>query len=304
MDNTCHMKPFFMCSFLIILFCSGVVGTYIINTHTLLGIQEPRLILGPYHQNPEKHAIEIIWQTSSETSINSVCYGSNSSCDTMVYHNVTADFHQIKITNLTASSQYFYKVISDTTVSKIYTFHTLYSENETITCIFYGDSRGVWDGWNNAHRIANAIEREQPMFVCHTGDLVRDGRISEQWIDFFSISNFIHNSTMHPAIGNHEYYSDYFSKYFPSDLKRRIYAWLKENVIDEAKKDWTEEQFFYKLRKKGFGPFKKEITSLPKKTRDLIASEVEIKFDFLFKQLNISNTKELVNKYCQRINPD
>jgi hypothetical protein len=135
----------------------------------------------------------------------------------MVYHNVTADFHQIKLTNLTASSQYFYKVISDTIESKIYTFHTIYSENETIKCIFYGDSRGVWDGWNNARRVATAIEREQPMFVCHTGDLVRDGRISEQWVDFFSISSFIHNSTMYPAIGNHEYYSDCFSKYFPSD---------------------------------------------------------------------------------------
>jgi len=96
----------------------------------------------------------------------------------------------------------------------------------------------------------------------------------------------------------------YESKYFPADLKRRIYNWLKINVIDEAKKDWTEEQFFYKLRKKGFGPFKKEITSLPKKTRDSIASEVEIKFDFLFKQLNISRTRELVNKYCSRNNPD
>jgi fructose/tagatose bisphosphate aldolase len=90
----------------------------------------------------------------------------------------------------------------------------------------------------------------------------------------------------------------YESKYFPSNLKRRIYSWIKENLIGESKKGWTEEQFYYKLRKKGFGPFKKEIASLPKNTRDLIASEVEVKFDFLFKQLNIAKTKDLVNKYC------
>jgi fructose/tagatose bisphosphate aldolase len=94
----------------------------------------------------------------------------------------------------------------------------------------------------------------------------------------------------------------YESTHFPVNLKRRIYSWLKENLISESKKDWTEEQFYYKLRKKGFGPFKKEIASLPKETRDLIAAEVEFKFDFLFEQLNIKNTKDLVKKYCSNIN--
>ena len=94
----------------------------------------------------------------------------------------------------------------------------------------------------------------------------------------------------------------YESIHFPVDLKNRIYSWLKKNLINEAKKEWTDEQFYYKLRKKGFGPFKKEIASLSKKTRDLIASEVEAKFDFLFKQLNVANTKELVNRYCSNSN--
>jgi fructose/tagatose bisphosphate aldolase len=94
----------------------------------------------------------------------------------------------------------------------------------------------------------------------------------------------------------------YESTHFPVNLKRRIYSWLKENLISESKKGWTEEQFYYKLRKKGFGPFKKEIASLPKETRDLIATEVEFKFDFLFNQLNIKKTKDLVKKYCSNIN--
>ncbi|MBK5133581.1 class II fructose-bisphosphate aldolase, partial [Candidatus Bathyarchaeota archaeon] len=94
----------------------------------------------------------------------------------------------------------------------------------------------------------------------------------------------------------------YESAHFPASLKMRIYRWLKENLSGEAKESWTEEQFYYKLRKKGFGPFKKEIVSLPKETRDAIAFEVETKFDFLFKQLNVANTKDLVNKYCSKIN--
>jgi len=89
----------------------------------------------------------------------------------------------------------------------------------------------------------------------------------------------------------------YGSEYFPADLKKRIYDWLKINLANEAKQGQTEEQFLYKTRKKGFGPFKKEIMGLPQKKRDAIAAEIENKFDFLFKQLNVANNRVLVNKY-------
>lgn len=89
----------------------------------------------------------------------------------------------------------------------------------------------------------------------------------------------------------------YESKHFPADLKKKIYAWLKVNAINEAKQGETEDQFLYKTRKKGLGPFKKEIMRLPQETRDAIAAEIETKFDFLFNQLNIVNKRDLLNKY-------
>jgi fructose/tagatose bisphosphate aldolase len=89
----------------------------------------------------------------------------------------------------------------------------------------------------------------------------------------------------------------YESKYFPTDLKKRIYEWLKVNAANEAKEGETEEQFLYKTRKKALGPFKKEIMGLPKETRDAIADEIELKFDFLFKQLKAVNRKGLVDRY-------
>jgi len=90
----------------------------------------------------------------------------------------------------------------------------------------------------------------------------------------------------------------YESEYFPAYLKKRIYEWLKVNAASEAKQGQTEEQFLYKTRKKALGPFKKEIMRLPQQTRDAIAAEIEKKFDFLFKQLNVINNRALVNKYC------
>ena len=90
----------------------------------------------------------------------------------------------------------------------------------------------------------------------------------------------------------------YESQYFPDDLRKRAYEWLKINLENEAKPGQTEEQFIYKTRKKALGQFKKEIMALPQKTRDKIATEIEAKFDFLFKQLNVVNKRQLVNKYC------
>ncbi|MCM8797499.1 MAG: class II fructose-bisphosphate aldolase [Candidatus Omnitrophica bacterium] len=88
----------------------------------------------------------------------------------------------------------------------------------------------------------------------------------------------------------------YDSKYFPLELKNRIYAWLKVNAISEKKEGETEEQFLYKARKKALGPFKKEITSLPQEVRAAIAAEIEKKFDFLFKQLSNINNRDLIEK--------
>lgn len=89
----------------------------------------------------------------------------------------------------------------------------------------------------------------------------------------------------------------YDSKHFPQDLKLRIYEWLKVNAAPERKEGETDEQFFYKTRKKALGPFKKEIMGLSQGLREAIAVEIENKFEFLFKQLNAVNNKELVCKY-------
>jgi fructose/tagatose bisphosphate aldolase len=89
----------------------------------------------------------------------------------------------------------------------------------------------------------------------------------------------------------------YESRHFPQELKDRIYEWLKVNAASEKKEGQTDEQFFYTTRKKALGPHKLEIMGLSQEVRDAIAREIEEKFDFLFKQLNAVNNKELVDKY-------
>jgi fructose/tagatose bisphosphate aldolase len=89
----------------------------------------------------------------------------------------------------------------------------------------------------------------------------------------------------------------YDSKHFPADLKKRMYEWLRVSAAGEAKQGETDEQFIYKTRKRALGSFKKEIMRLPQHTRDGIAAEIEERFDFLFKQLNVVGKDDLVQKY-------
>ena len=94
------------------------------------------------------------------------------------------------------------------------------------------------------------------------------------------------------------------SKYFTSDLKKKIYAWIKENLKSEFKDGMSEEQFIYKTRKKSLGPFKKDLMSLSQEIRDKIGEELEEKFDFLFGQLNIKDTKKMTGECIKAIKID
>lgn len=86
---------------------------------------------------------------------------------------------------------------------------------------------------------------------------------------------------------------------FPAELKNKIYEWLNVNAASEKKEGETETKFFYKTRKKAWGPFKKETWSIDKKIKEEIMSELEKKFVFLFEKLNVVNTDMIVKKYIK-----
>ena len=83
---------------------------------------------------------------------------------------------------------------------------------------------------------------------------------------------------------------------FPRDLKEEIYKTLRKLCADERKPAETDAQFLYKTRKKAFGPFKRKFWDLPLEVRAAIGRDLEKKFSFLFEQLNLQRTAELVKK--------
>ncbi len=85
---------------------------------------------------------------------------------------------------------------------------------------------------------------------------------------------------------------------FPADLKREIYEKLRTLAADERKPSDTDEQFFYKTRKKALGPYKREIWSLPPAAREAVARALEDKFSFLLAKLGTTGTRALAEKHA------
>ena len=85
----------------------------------------------------------------------------------------------------------------------------------------------------------------------------------------------------------------------PSSLRTEIYEWLRENAKEERKASDSDEQFFYKTRKKALGPFKQQIWDLSEEAKAKLAQAYDKKFGFLFEQLAIGDTAKHVAKYVK-----
>jgi hypothetical protein len=85
--------------------------------------------------------------------------------------------------------------------------------------------------------------------------------------------------------------------HLPKPMREEIYEWLRANAADERKAKDSDEQFFYKTRKKALGPFKRALWDLPEKVKTGVARAYDEKFEFLFSQLAIGGTADAVKRY-------
>ncbi|HWH37304.1 MAG TPA: class II fructose-bisphosphate aldolase [Candidatus Limnocylindrales bacterium] len=84
---------------------------------------------------------------------------------------------------------------------------------------------------------------------------------------------------------------------FPPDLKAEIEGWCFANTADERKEGESDDVFLYKTRKKALGPYKRQLWELP--TKDEILADQEAKLRYLFEQLGIAGSKEMVARHVR-----
>ncbi|NIM92645.1 MAG: aldolase [Anaerolineales bacterium] len=87
----------------------------------------------------------------------------------------------------------------------------------------------------------------------------------------------------------------------PIDLRNDMYAYLEQAHIDERKPEQTDEQFYYKTRKKALGPYKKLLWEIPIENRKEIEAAWEEQFRLLFTNLNIAGTADEVSRFIQPV---
>jgi len=63
----------------------------------------------------------------------------------------------------------------------------------------------------------------------------------------------------------------------------------------------TDLQFYYKTRKNGFGPFKKEMWSLPDETKQAIYAELQPRFEQVMHELGVAGRSDLVDTYIRKV---
>lgn len=81
----------------------------------------------------------------------------------------------------------------------------------------YGDTR---DGHSVHRQLIEMVDREQIDFAVHTGDMVQQGGVKGEWLQFFQIERpLLVDTPIVPAIGNHDVSGrNYFQRYFLHDL--------------------------------------------------------------------------------------
>jgi fructose/tagatose bisphosphate aldolase len=84
---------------------------------------------------------------------------------------------------------------------------------------------------------------------------------------------------------------------FPRDLLAEIEAWCVANCAEERKPGEADDVFIYKTRKKALGPFKRTLWELATKTE--ILADQQRKLRFLYEQLGVAGSKEMVARYVK-----
>ncbi len=87
------------------------------------------------------------------------------------------------------------------------------------------------------------------------------------------------------------------SPFFPKKLLEQMYTRLRDKYSNEREAGDTDEQFYYKTRKRAFGDFKKEIWDLPEDSLKKIEQTLFDHLVLLFRKLNVIDTEELVKKF-------
>ena len=189
--------------------------------------------------------------------------------------------------------------------------------------------RAFMDGFNKTLASAGgALEGLSKISVqsgtSHGGVVLSDGSIADVKLDFETLRELslvavkeygLAGAVQHGASTLPDAAFDHFAKvetteihlatnfqnmlydHIPQGLRSAVYDWLRSSAAEERKAGDSDEQFFYKTRKKALGPFKRQLWDLEEPVKHALAAAYDDKFGFLFAKLNVGGTRAAVDRY-------
>ncbi len=153
----------------------------------------------------------------------------------------------------------------------------------------------------------------------HGGVVLADGTLAQVNVDFETLRDLSaaardeydiggavqHGASTLPANAFHKFpevgtveihlatgFQNMIYEHAPQEIIDAAYDYIRANFTQ--KEGQTEDQFFYKERKRAFGPLKQQWWDLPDEVQTHLGEVLQEQFEFLFDQLNIKDTKDVV----------
>lgn len=207
----------------------------------------------PYLQDAEPNSIFILWETDSYAE-SIVQWGptealGNTAQGTSNVSQGISRIHEVQIENLERFTKYYYRAISGTDTTAIFSFKTppFSSDNESFRIIAMSDMQRDGSVPNKFEEVINDgvidyLEEEvggdlvdNLALVMIPGDLVPNGLSYGQWENTFfdPAENLFNHIPVYPVLGNHENNATYFFQYFK----------MPENGTEGFEEHWWHKDY-------------------------------------------------------------
>ena len=222
-------------------------------------------VVKPYLQYGTTSSMTVAWRSPIACD-GKVHWGEDEQCRNELATTQKAEINHVKLDGLQPETQYFYYVETQNKdgqiiESDVSTFQTACQPETPFAFAILGDTQG---NPKVNGEVAKLAWQQRPHFLLHAGDLVDQGKMTDDWIDefFASMHPLISRVPFYPVLGNHEQnarnYFDYMvlpnpeyyyqfrygnTDFFMIDSNRNVgpdseqYQWL-DQALAKSKATW------------------------------------------------------------------
>ncbi|HOW33999.1 MAG TPA: Ser-Thr-rich GPI-anchored membrane family protein [Methanoregulaceae archaeon] len=180
----------------------------------------PGIIWGPYLSGTTSTDTVVNVKTTEPVTVTveyatDIYYKACASYDQNITDGTTDMLHHVSLTGLEPDTLYHYRVMYDGQATGDLHFRT-FPESGPVTFVVYSDTQDQLPTFSQLERhkiVADRIAEEPDIaFVLNSGDLVNNATNLSDWDRYFAAgSMMMANTTVFPALGNHDRYDPYYS---------------------------------------------------------------------------------------------